>query len=82
MPTGAYSFRVEADAEPDILSRVANQFNLANVVPARASFARYGADLVRIEVEMHGVSAAIADLIGRKLAQLSSVRSVEVVGVG
>jgi hypothetical protein len=76
--TGTFSFSIEADADPDILSKVANQFNLANVPPSRASYARQAEGLAHIEVEMQGISATIADLIGRKLAQLSSVRWVEV----
>jgi hypothetical protein len=76
--TGTFSFSIEADADPDILSKVANQFNLANVAPARANFTSGAGGIALVIVEMRGITPAIADLIGRKLTQLSSVRAVDV----
>lgn len=73
-----FLFAIEADAEPDVLARVANLFNLANVAPLSANLQKESLERVTILVEMELISASIANLIRRKLAQLTCIISVEV----
>jgi hypothetical protein len=72
-----FLFAIEADAEPDVLARVANLFNLTNVAPLSAKLHRESFERVTIVVEMELISASTADLIRRKLAQLTCIISVE-----
>jgi hypothetical protein len=75
--TDIFLFAIEADAEPDVLARVANLFNLANVAPLSANLHRVSLERVRVRVEMDRISATTADIIRRKLAQLTCILSVE-----
>lgn len=76
--TNVFLFAIEAEAEPDVLARVANLFNLANVAPLTANLYRESFERVNIVVEMELIRASTADLIRRKLAQLTCIISVEV----
>jgi len=73
----SFVFRITADADPDVLSRVAGAFNFANKAPSAASLREHTANRVVIEVQMRDLSALIADLIRRKLLQLTCVADVE-----
>lgn len=75
--TIVYLYAIEADAEPDVLARVANLLNLANKVPLSASLQRKSFERVHIAVEMERISATTADMIRRKLMQLTCVIEVE-----
>jgi phage-related baseplate assembly protein len=75
--TNVFLFAIEAEAEPDVLARVANLFNLTNVAPLTANLRRESSERVTILVEMELISASTADLIRRKLAQLTCIISVE-----
>jgi hypothetical protein len=75
--TNVFLFAIEAEAEPDVLARVANLFNLANVAPLSAHLHRESFEHVKILVEMELISASTAELIRRKLAQLTCIISVE-----
>jgi hypothetical protein len=77
--TGAslFLFRIEADPEPDVFARVAATFNIANIAPRRASLRRGSPGTVSIMVAIELTGAGIADLIRRKLQQLTSTVSVE-----
>jgi len=75
-----YCFRVKADAEPDVLARVANIFNIANAAPHRAILLRDSPDVVNVSVAIELSGAAMADMIRRKLEQLTCVISVELMG--
>jgi hypothetical protein len=71
-----YAYSVEADPDPDVLSRVAGVCNLANVAPRRVSLERGADQRVKIDVQLDGISASTADSIRRKLLQLTCVTSV------
>lgn len=70
-------FIIEADADADVLSRVANQFAYANVGPRQVSLVQDRAGIVRIRVELAGVRSVTAELIRRKLVQLTCVIGVQ-----
>jgi glycine cleavage system regulatory protein len=72
-----YCFRVTADAEPDVLARVASIFNIANAAPRQATLLRDSPHVVNISVAIELPSAAMADMIRRKLEQLTCVITVE-----
>jgi hypothetical protein len=71
-----FLFTLEADAEPDVLARVAASFNIANVAPHSASLRRDSSDLVKISVGINLSSATTADMIRRKLEQLTCMITV------
>ena len=75
----AYMYAIEADAEPNVLALVANVLNLANTVPLSASLQRKSIERVQIAVEMERIGATTADMIRRKLMQLTCVFAVELV---
>jgi hypothetical protein len=77
--TTFYLFRVEADLEPDVFARVACIFNIANCAPHRATLCRQSASAVTITVAIELSGAGVADMIRRKLEQLTSTLSVELV---
>ena len=74
-----YCFRIKADAAPDVLGRVASIFNIANAAPHRATLLRDSPDMVNMSVAIELASAAMADLIRRKLDQLTCVIAVDLV---
>lgn len=73
-----YVFRVESDIEPDVFARVAGVFNIANCAPHRASLHRESPGTVSISVAIELSGASAADMIRRKLEQLTSTLSVDV----
>ena len=75
-----YWFRVKAGAEPDMLARVASLFNIANAAPCQAIFLRDSSDVMNMSVAIELSGATMADMIRRKLEQLSCVISVELMG--
>ena len=77
-PATIFLFTIEADAEPDVLARIANCFNLANVAPLRATLQRQSSDFVKMAVEIGPLSVASADMINRKISQLTCVHEVAV----
>jgi hypothetical protein len=72
-----FLFAIEADAEADVLGRVANLINLANRVPRSVTLQRQSLERVHILIEMEQISAGIADMIRRKLIQLTCIISVD-----
>ncbi len=78
---GDFLFIIEADAAPDVLARVAALFNIANVAPHSASLSRELSDQLKISVGIHLTSAITADMIRRKLEQLTCVISVVLTAV-
>lgn len=76
-----FRFKVVADADPDVLGRVANQLNIANTAPASATLGRREDGTILIEIELRSISDSVADSIQRKLTQLTCVLSVETVRV-
>jgi hypothetical protein len=77
-----YQYAIEADAEPDVLARVANMFNLANVAPLSADLRRKPGEQVVILVVIGPMSGFTAGMICRKLAQLTCVNNVELTTSG
>ncbi len=71
-----FAYRIEADAEPDVLARIAGICNLANVAPLRVNLQRSAQGGVEVDIELDGISAATADSIRRKLLQLTCVNAV------
>jgi hypothetical protein len=74
-------FTIEADAEPDVWARIANLFNAANVAPLNATLHRPSPQRVHLSVRMGRISATTADMIQRKLLQVTCVTSVELTGM-
>jgi hypothetical protein len=74
----AFAFRVLADANPDVLLRVASQLLLSNVAPYTLTLQRISHDSVQIDAELRGVTEITAESIRRKLLQLSCAETVEV----
>jgi hypothetical protein len=68
---------VAADAEPDVLARVANVLTIANLAPRRANLEKHGNDTVSIELEVGPIGHTTADMIRRKLSQLTCVTGVK-----
>jgi hypothetical protein len=73
-----YVFGVRAEAEPSAFARVAGVFNIANVAPRSAQLWReLGGDLViAVVIDLAGDSTA--EMIRRKLEQLTCVTEVKV----
>lgn len=71
-----FAYQIEADAEPDVLARIAGICNLANVAPRRVALDRIDLGAVRVEIDLDGISSHTADSIRRKLLQLTCVNSV------
>lgn len=71
------TFLIEADADPDALSRIAMTLALANRAPRTFRLERPGAgERLVVEAAVDTSSAGQADLVRRKLLQLSCVRTV------
>jgi hypothetical protein len=75
--TGTFRFLIEADADSDAFGRVANLFTIANVAPQCVRIERRGSERLSFCADIAGISGTTADSIRRKLAQLTSVASVE-----
>ena len=71
-----FAYRIEADAEPDVLARIAGICNLANSPPRRVALERTAGGGVLMEIDLDGISSHTADSIRRKLQQLTCVTSV------
>lgn len=69
-------YQILAEAEPDVLCRILNYFALQFLVPQQVSVTR-DEDLLNIDVVMDGLSWHRAQVIGEKLRNLISVRSLE-----
>lgn len=74
----AQTFVVEADDDPDVVSRIAQTLALANRAPDWFTMRGAGAaGTVTITARQRTVDRVQADYIRRKLAQLTSVREVD-----
>ncbi len=82
-PTQIYIFFVHADAEPDTFGRIANVFNIANAAPQCATLRRESDDQLSmtVTVAVQLANTMAADMIRRKLAQLTCVLAVELTSV-
>lgn len=70
------TFLVSAESEPLIVSRIGNQLALSNLAPSFFKMTAVDDIHVVVEATITGVSVAQADLIRRKLLQLSCVLDV------
>jgi hypothetical protein len=70
-------FRITADADPDVLCRVANVLSLSNQPPVSGSLRTITAGEVVIAVELPELLPETAERLRRKLAQLTCVVAVE-----
>lgn len=77
--SSVFLFRIAADADADVFARIASVFNIANSAPQRASLWQAASGQVHISVAIALPSAATADLIQRKLEQLTCTLSVDCV---
>src|ERR1700722_1775965 len=76
-PIFSVTYRVRADAQPDVLLRVAGVLNFANQAPWNLSMRVSGVEEVTVETSLRHVPTVLADMIRRKLMQLTCVISVE-----
>jgi hypothetical protein len=76
-----YFIRLISDADPDLLLRVSAQLNFLNEAPKRLIFEKFADDTAQIYVVIR-CSERSADLVTRKLKQLTSVREVSASGGG
>jgi hypothetical protein len=72
-------FEVRADADPGALTRVAATLALANTAPLPVNCEREGPDEILMTAVLDGITATAADLILRKLKQLSVVVEATVI---
>ena len=73
-----YTFAVQADADSDAFARVAGLFNIANTAPVNVSLQRSQIlGVLEISITLDQIHASTADLIRRKLEQLTCVRRVD-----
>lgn len=75
---GDFRFVVEADADPDVLARVAGPLSIANVAPFGVVLRSSGQRTVIIEIDLRGIPEATAESICRKMTQLTCVLSAEI----
>jgi hypothetical protein len=74
----AVEFLVSAAADPDVLGRIANQFNFANSAPWQFSMERIADGSLSFRIEMRGIAPGRVESIRRKLLQLTCVLEVSV----
>ena len=74
-PVGLVTICVTADAQADVLLRVAVQLNLLNTAPERFVLETLH-DIAKIEIMIRGCSDCALDLVRRKLEQLTCVIAV------
>ena len=72
-----FRYRIEADADADVLARISNQLNFANAAPWSLELATAADGRVVVHVELRGISAALAEFIRRKLQQQTCVVAVD-----
>lgn len=71
-------FRIVADADADVLLRVAAQLCLGNIAPSAGLLRTNPDKTIVMRFEIAGLTAATVDSICRKLDQLSTIRQVAV----
>ena len=71
-------FRIVADADADVLLRVAAHLRLGNVAPSAGVLATLDNNTVTMSFVIAGLSSSTVDSIRRKLEQISTVQQVEV----
>jgi len=77
-----FLFVIEADPDPDVLARVAMIFNIAHVAPRSVKFQRESTGNATIVVAIPLLGGVQADMIRRKLEQLTCTLSVSLSETG
>jgi hypothetical protein len=62
-----------------VFARIANIFNIANATPRHATLRRDSPEVVHVTVAIELSGIGVSDMIRRKLEQLTSTISVDVV---
>jgi hypothetical protein len=68
-----FSYAIEADAEPDVLGRIANLFNLTNRAPKYVTLRSDADAQVTIIMTIGPLDPTNAEMICRKIRQLTCV---------
>jgi hypothetical protein len=76
--TAVFSFVILADADPNAFARIANLFDLANLAPKSVHLESQSDDVLTVSVEIGPLATVRAEMIGRKIAQLTFVRDIQV----
>ena len=76
--TAAYDFNVRADAQPEVVARIANQFSFANEAPLYFEVRANSDGSACARIRIAGATAELADLVARKLSRLTCVNEVVV----
>lgn len=71
-------FVVVADADADVLMRVAAQLQLGNTAPSNGALARRADGAIVMSFEVEGLPEPTVDYIRRKLLQMTAVHTVDV----
>ena len=77
MTTGAATFQVVADADPDLILRVGAALNLLNIAPREFHMQASPEGTAALEA-LVDCAEGQADRVARKLQQITSVRDVVV----
>jgi hypothetical protein len=75
-PEGIATFDIVADAHADLLLRVSVVLNLLNIIPRRMDLESHADGLAHVHARVD-CEGARAELIARKLRQLTAVRDVK-----
>jgi len=76
-PVVSVTYRISADAHPDVLLRIAAVLNYANRAPWSLSMQMSGLEEVLIQTALRDIPASMAEMLRRKLTQLTCVVSVD-----
>jgi hypothetical protein len=77
-PQRTAHYLIVADADPNVVARVAQQLAFANVSPSEFHMSVDADGVARIHATLVDVAAETCEFIRRKLDQLSTVREVAV----
>ena len=76
----AYQLLVVADADPDLLARVANVVLLTNRLPRAATMLQHGEGIAEVAIELGDADVELAARIARNLGRVTSVRDISLFG--
>lgn len=76
--TATYDFNVSADAQPDVVARIANQFSFVNEAPLYFEFRANPDGSAYARIRIAGATVELADIVARKLSRLTCVNEVVV----
>ena len=75
-----YQLLVVADADPDLLAKVANAVLVTNRLPRAATMLQHGEGVVEVAIELEYADAETAARIVRNLWRVTSIRDVSLFG--